>query len=211
MEFDTSELVRGDTAAQSAALTAGVNGGWLNPNECRHELNMNPGPDCLNAYRVAVNYQNADTLLDTQNVQDEPIDNKTALIPTDAQRSVLAGYTTAFLRVARDAVGRLAARPADKRDLQTVQNIFDPLVASVAELSADSAKRSTDAPEWQYEPTRVTSDYLTKLVTRAATWKPENLDVIASQELQRITKALAIDAHRSIGEFIALKGLSHVA
>lgn len=46
-EFDTAELTRGDTA-QSAALTAGIQGGWLNPNEARHALNLNPGPDCLN-------------------------------------------------------------------------------------------------------------------------------------------------------------------
>src|SRR5665213_2675191 len=92
-EFDTAELVRGDTAAQSAALTAGIQGGWLCPNEARHALNLNPGPDCLNVYHVPVNYQNAETLLTTQSIQDEP------LVPTPAQRGLLAGYKTAFLRM----------------------------------------------------------------------------------------------------------------
>jgi len=71
IEFDTSELTRGDTAAQSAALTAGIQGGWLCPNEARHALNLNFGPDSLNVYRVPVNYQSAEKLLQTP--QDEPV------------------------------------------------------------------------------------------------------------------------------------------
>ncbi|RSL15568.1 HK97 family phage portal protein [Edaphobacter aggregans] len=84
VEFDTTELTRGDSVAESAAFTAGVQGGWLSPAEVRHALNLNPGPECLNAYRVPVNYQNAETLLDTQSIQDEPVGPDSGLAPADS-------------------------------------------------------------------------------------------------------------------------------
>src|ERR1035437_9636259 len=114
-EFDTAELTRGDTAAQSAALTAGIQGGWLNPNEDGHALNLNPGPDCLKVYHVPVNYQNAERLLDPATVA--PV---AALVPTEAQRSLLAGYKTAFLRMFQDGVERVTNPPADKRSAALV-------------------------------------------------------------------------------------------
>jgi HK97 family phage portal protein len=107
VEFDTTELTRGDAVAESAALTAGVNGGWLCPAEARHELNLNPGPACLSVYRVPVNYQNAETLLTTQSIQDEPVGAKPA-IPTETERSLLSGYKTVYLRMFKDAVSRIA-------------------------------------------------------------------------------------------------------
>jgi hypothetical protein len=105
----------------------------------------------------------------------------------------------------------LAARSADKRDLATATQIFEPLVASIAEQGAERAKRNTRSPEWQYEPTKTIADYLQKLTERAANWKPEDLDTIAAQELQKVTKTLTLAAHRSVAEHVALKGLPNGA
>jgi hypothetical protein len=124
-------------------------------------------------------------------------------------RNILATSTTHYLRLCRDAVGRLAARPADKRNLETVTRLFSPLLASVADLAADSARTSTNAPEWQPEPAKAIADYLERLTERAAKWNPDELDAIAAQELQKLTKTLTLNAHRSIAEFAALKGLSN--
>jgi hypothetical protein len=46
---------------------------------------------------------------------------------------------------------------------------------------------------------------------RAATWKPEDLDSIAAQKLQKVTKTLTLAAHRSVAEHVALKGLPNGA
>jgi hypothetical protein len=116
-----------------------------------------------------------------------------------------------MLTLYRDAVGRLAARSADKRDLQTVRKIFEPLAASVAELGAESAERCTNAPEWQPDATKAISEYLVSLTKRSLTWNLDGLDSIAASELQRVTKTLTLAAHRSIAEFTALKGLPNVA
>ncbi len=89
--------------------------------------------------------------------------------------------------------------------------IFEPLVASIAELGAERAKRNTRSPEWQYEPAKAIAEYLQKLTERAATWKPEDLDSIAAHELQKVTKTLTLAAHRSIAEHVALKGLPNGA
>ena len=86
--------------------------------------------------------------------------------------------------------------------------LFEPLAASVADLAADSARTSTNAPEWQPEPSKAIADYLTKLTERAAKWNPDELDAIAAQELQKITKTLTLAAHRSIAEHVALSRLT---
>jgi hypothetical protein len=146
--------------------------------------------------------QNSELLLDTESIQDQPIGTEPpALSDTGRQ----------YLRLYRDAVGRLAARPADKRDLATVTQKFEPLVVSIAESGAERAKRSTNAPDWQFEPAKPIAEYLQKLTERSATWKPEDLDTIAAQELQKVTKTLTLAAHRSVAEHVALKGLPNGA
>jgi HK97 family phage portal protein len=42
IKFNVSGLLRGDTAAQSAAFTAGRQGGWLSPNDIREMMDLNP-------------------------------------------------------------------------------------------------------------------------------------------------------------------------
>ena len=152
-------------------------------------------------YLTAVNLQNSELTLNTESIQDQPI----------GQQPVEGDTGRQYLRLYRDAVGRLAARSADKRDLATVMQIFEPLVASIAELGAERAKRNTRSPEWQYEPAKAITEYLQKLTERAANWKTEDLDSIAAQELHKVTKTLTLAAHRSIAEHVALKGLPNDA
>lgn len=42
VKFNMAGLLRGDTTAQTAAFTAGRQGGWLSPNDVRELLDMNP-------------------------------------------------------------------------------------------------------------------------------------------------------------------------
>jgi HK97 family phage portal protein len=205
-EFDTAELVRGDTAAQSAALTAGIQGGWLNPNEARHALNLNPGPDCLNVYHVPVNYMNAERLLDPATVA--PV---AALVPTEAQRSLLAGYKTAFLRMFQDAVSRVTNRPADKRSAALV-SVFTPVLESLAELATQSARSSMGQDDLMQDLTHDTAKFISghvaKMADRAGKWTTENTDSIAADELTRAVKSLTFEKFRAASELLAKKELA---
>jgi hypothetical protein len=165
------------------------------------ELGENPIGAEGDVFWAPSNMQNSKLLLDTESIQDQPIGQQ--LVEGDTGRQ--------YLRLYRDAVGRLAARSVDKRDLTTVMQIFGPLVASIAELGAERAKRNTRSPEWQYEPAKAIAEYLQRLTQRASTWKPEDLDSIAAQELQKVTKTLTLAAHRSVAEHVALKGLPNGA
>jgi HK97 family phage portal protein len=202
--FDLRERLRGDFASTMAGYATGKLNGFYSTNDIRRELGENPIGPQGDIYYAPLNMQNALLTLDTQPTQP-------AVVPDAAVRDTLATPAAHMLTLYRDAVGRLAARAADKRDLQTVRKIFEPLAASIAELGADSAKRCTNAPEWLYEPSKAIADYLSKLTERSATWNPDELDSIAAQELNRLTKTLTLAAHRSIAEYTALKGLPNVA
>jgi hypothetical protein len=180
----------------------GKQNGFYNTNMILRELGENPIGPVGDVFWAPVAMQNAELMLTTESIQDQAV-GAVPTVPDDVSRH--------YLRLYRDAVGRLAARAVDKRDLATVTQIFEPLVASIAELGAESAKRSTAASEWQHDPAKSISDYLRKLTERAAGWKSDELDSIAAQELQKATRALTLAAHRSIAEHAALKGLAHVA
>jgi HK97 family phage portal protein len=203
-EFNTAELTRGDTAAQSAALTAGIQGGWLSPNEARHALNLNPGPDCLNVYHVPVNYQNAERLLDPATVAPVP-----ALIPTDAQRSLLAGYKTAYLRMFQDAVSRVVNRPADKR-ASALATVFTPVLESLAELATQSARSSMgqDDLTLTHDTAKFISGHVAKMAERAGKWTTDNTDSTAADELTRAVKSLTFETFRAASESLAKKELA---
>ncbi len=205
--FDLRERLRGDFASTMTAYGAGRQWGFYSVNDVRRELGEDTiGPEG-DIYLVPVNMQNSARLLDTESIQDQPV-GETAPTPDGTVRNVLATSTTHYLRLCRDAVGRLAARPADKRGLETVTRLFQPLAASVADLAADSARTSTNAPQWHHEPAKAIADYLERLTERAAKWNNvDDLDSIAAQELHKLTKTLTLNAHRSIAEHVALKGL----
>ena len=201
INFDLRERLRGDFASTMNGYSVGRQNGFYSVNDIRRELGENPIGPVGDVYLTAVNLQNSELTLNTESIQDQPIG--TTPPPDDSTRQ--------YFRLYRDAVGRLAARPIDKRDATTVRQIFEPLVASIAEQGAERARRSTRSPEWQYDAAKPISEYLHKLTERSATWKPEELDTIAAHELQKVTKLLSLAAHRSVAEYAALKGLPHAS
>jgi HK97 family phage portal protein len=201
--FDLRERLRGDFASTMAGYATGKQWGFYSTNDVRRELGENPIGPVGDVYWTPVNMQNSELLLDTESIQDQPI-GTAPVVSDDAARS-----SAQYARLYRDAVGRLAARTPDKRDLSTVTQIFEPLVSSIAESKIEAIKHRSNAPEWHYEPTKAIADYLKKLTERSATWTTEELDSISAQELLRVTKTLSLSAHRSVAEHVALKGLSN--
>jgi len=186
--------------AESAALTAGVQGGWLSPAEARHELNLNPGPECLNVYRVPVNYQNAETLLVT--VEDKPA------LPTEAERTLLSGYKTVFLRMFKDGVSRVANRPSEKRDVSSLVIVFTPILESLSELATESARSTMGQVDLTHDTAKFISQHVAKMAERSAKWTPQESDAIAAVEMTRAVRALMFDTYRTAGEQLARKELA---
>lgn len=210
-EWDTSMLLRGDSASQAAWYTAGVQGGWMNPAEVRHQIGWNPAPATagLNVYRVPVNYQNAAMLIGqtrpvTQNktaspndptADDEPL----ALPDADGdpdptqERAALRQYARAYLPLFTNAVRNVV-------NGGNVTQTFGPLCESILELTASQA--GTDA-----NLTRLVS-YLSRLESRATAWNSETAERTAADELARAVRAFVYGSHEDKAERLLLEATS---
>jgi len=150
IEFDISERLRGDIESQAAGFTAGRQGGWFSVNDVRMKIGENPIGPVGDVYIVAVNYQNAARLLDTESLQDQPLTKAVPAVdptdptvpaedatPTPEERSMMAQYTSAYLLVYRDAFQRLIKR--DNKGYDAVSSLFSPVLRSIAGLAQDHA------------------------------------------------------------------------
>ena len=193
VEFDTSSLLRGDSAAQAARYTAGVNGGWLNCAEVRHMTGLNPAPESagLTQWRVPVNYMSSELLIDQQspetNPMPEPVTDGDDKPVTAQERSALRQYGLSYGRLFVDAVRKVAGG-------SNVSQTMGPLLESIADLTADTAGVEPDAQRMV--------DHLTKLETRAAKWTADNAETIASDELRKAVRAFVFGAHEDAAKVV---------
>lgn len=194
--FDVAERLRGDFATTSAGWQLGVLSGWLSRADVRSELGLNPGPDSLNIFMVPVNEMSSDRLA-------EPAPAPDAAAPTSAERNMLGAYRTAYLRLFRDAVGRISHRDADKRDLQAITQAFSPLYESLADLNMDQVRSSMNLTGFDPDHSKIIGDSLLKVTERAKQWTPENVDENASGELTRAVRAMTYQIHRAGAEHLA--------
>jgi HK97 family phage portal protein len=133
IQFDIRERLKSDFASTMQGYAVGKQNGFYSTNDIRKELGENPIGPVGDVYWAPVNMQNAELTLTTESIQDQPIGTPPPALDDTARQ---------YQRLYRDAVGRLAARSADKRDLATVTQIFEPLVASIAESGAERIKRA---------------------------------------------------------------------
>jgi HK97 family phage portal protein len=193
VEFDTSSLLRGDSAAQAAWYTAGVNGGWMNPAEVRHQIGLNPAPEeaGLTQWRVPVNYMSSELLIDQQapetNPMPEPVTDGDDKPVTAQERSALRQYGLSYGRLFVDAVRKTA-------EGANVSQTFGPLLESIADLTADTAGVEPD--------TQRMIDHLTKLETRAGKWTADNAETIAPDELRKAVRAFVFGAHEQAAKVV---------
>jgi HK97 family phage portal protein len=153
LEFDVSERLRGDFKTMMDGFAIGKQWGFYSTNVVLEKLGENPiGPEG-DVYLVPVNMQNAERLLDTDSIQDQPIPNENdsdtaspALANSapaageDDEEHILQRYSLAYMRMFHDSFGRLWAR--DKRDLRTISSIFDPLFLSIADHCMEELRAS---------------------------------------------------------------------
>jgi HK97 family phage portal protein len=219
VQFDVTERLRGDTESQAAGYAAGKQWGWLSTNDIRTELGWNPIGPVGDTYWVPVNMQNADRLLDTESVQDQPIGDQPLLgdgnshddaTPTAAERSMLGRYTTAYISIYRDAFGRLLKR--DKRDFETVAALFAPVLRSIADVAQDTAMSQnhlTMMPSAALD--RHVETVCRSLAKRAETYTADDAESAVGTEFAKAVRSLVINIRRDAAAFAAEQeiGVSH--
>ena len=194
VQFAVDAILRTDFATQQAGFQAGIIGGWLCPDDVRVKLGMNAKGGALSVYRAPVNYQNADRLLDTESIQDQPVNTKPEpdpdAPPTQAERNMLGVYTRTYCSLYADAFKRLSKR--NKRDFPTVYALFQPVLRCIADMASGGNGTSVDTSNDEFEG--VITDALKAMVKRSAKW-PE---VIPEGDMANIANAEFTKAVRSI-------------
>lgn len=206
VSFDVSERTRGDFATTMTGYSTGRQWGWYSANDVRREIGENPGGPALDVYLVPVNMVNAEMLLKdpepppavlppppAEGEQDDPV-------PTEQERSAVAQYKTAYLRMFRDAVGRICSRDAKKRDLQAVAAVFQPILESIADLSGDESRSISGSNEWKFDAGKTVAAQLKGMTERSHHWQAADADSIAPQELTRCVRAMLYAAGRAASE-----------
>lgn len=202
-QFDVSGLLRTDLKTQMESYQAGRNGGWYTANDVLRKLGENPGgPEC-DVYITPVNYQNSARLLDTESLQDQPVDaNPDA--PTAAERNMLGIYTRSYISLYKDAFGRLLHR--NKRDLASIDSLFRPVLRSIADMAMDKAPAfavpAGDAID------SVITDALKSMAKRAAKWPDEASQDVMTAEFTRAVRSIHIAVSR---ETAAQKAVAELA
>ena len=178
--WDTSDFTRGDSAAQTSALTAGVTGGWLSPNEARSELGMNPGGPELDAYRVAVNLMNANLLINQKAPEMEPVPEPVVEGDSDEQPSGAATQDAvrSFLPLFHDAVQRSLTSNV------TVSQAFGPTCEALASF------RGVTDPQ-------VLVNVLQATERRSVAFTEDNVDAMAEIELDKAVRAITFAKHEA--------------
>jgi hypothetical protein len=191
--------------SQNEAYQAGRNGGWYTANDVLRKLNENPGgPEC-DVYITPVNYQNSKRLLDTESLQDQPVDQA---LPTAAERNMLGVYTRAYITLYSDAFGRLLTRT--KRDLSTIDALFRPVLRSIADMAI--GENGVGLFTGGDPADGVITDALKAMEKRVAKW-PEMIPdadraALATTEFTRAVRAVHIALSRDIA---AAKAVAQLA
>lgn len=206
IEFDVSERLRGDFKSTMEGIQVGRISGVFTSNDGRRQLKMNPvGPEG-DVLIVPVNYQNAERLLDTESIQDQPLGGSQSE-PDDPAPSAEEDkrWISAWFPLFRDAFGRAMKR--ERRDSAAIRLIFGPVLETIAGTYAAAAQQRF-ALDSELACGGIVGDHLKRMAKRSAGWSGG--DVEAMEELQRAMRGLALNVYREAGAQVALKGAVHV-
>lgn len=218
VKFDTTELLRGDEESMSAAHLTAIQGGWQCVNEVRSARNLNSIGPVGNVYLYDTRFANAEQLLkqpETEPIDQQPIvdpDTQLALpapkdddAPTQQERDVLGSLTSSYIRLFRDAVGRVSSR--EQRDSGLISQVFQPILRSISDAAEQYAAEQFDlSREWHGDLDGVVRDHLKAIDKRASSWTADGVDDIAANEMRKAVRALSINIFREAGARVALKG-----
>jgi HK97 family phage portal protein len=210
VEFDVSERLRGDFATTMQGFAVGKQWGFYTTNIVLEKLGENPiGPEG-DIYWAPVNMQNAARLLDTESIQDQPLDadptkpivRPGAAAPTDEERNLFAAYIPSYSKLFIDAVGRASSR--SKRDAEALTPIFAPVLESISELLLTEARSQFKLPDDWNPAQKAVRDCIKSAASRAREWSAEEKVKFASMELSKALRSLHFAIYREAGATLAL-------
>jgi HK97 family phage portal protein len=216
-QFDFSERLRTDIKSTYDAIGVGRQWGILTANDAREMLGMNLLPDDVGDILWApVNMQNAELLLATESIQDQPVGTKPPVEPNtqlalpapQAETKMLGKYTTSFVSVFRDGYQRLANR--QKRDVDAVQQVLGPVLRSIAQLSLSDAleQHGLDKVSDEIETADIVNLTCRNICKRMEGVTATNCEESAQKEFIKSIRAIYINTHKEIAAAVAASQLS---
>jgi len=212
VEFDVRDLLRGDAKTTNESLSLARQWGWMNTNEIRNELGMNPVGPVGDVYWVPVNMTNAENLLKDPEPQNEEqwaqpatVEDTTPPLLTDGkdddeskptadERSIVQ-RASALTVVFRDSIGRLLNR--ETRDFGTISTIFEPALRSILGFAIDDANKKLGTI-WsdQKASDRIISDVLKGIEKRSTDYKLADAETVSADEFRRALKGIVANIYR---------------
>ena len=195
IRFDVNELLRGDSAAQSAKYAAGRQWGWESINTILIAEGKNPiGPEG-DVHCVPLNMVSAKQLLPgvdpTPSAAQDPADQPDSDLTAESSRTLVKRMVTAYSPLFRDAVGRISSR--EKRNSEAIRRVFDPVLTTIAEEAIRQAKATLNTdPDYKPDMSAPLRDIYRSIEKRAAAWTPESVDGNAEIESNKAVKAILI-------------------
>ena len=222
-EFDVSERLRGDFKKTMDGFAVGRQWGIYTTNQVLVKMGENPIGPAGDVRMVPVNMQNAELLLVTESIQDQPVgsdpnapdggagepsekpEEKPEPKPAPAKRTadILGSYTGAYIGIFKDAFGRCLNR--DKRGIEVLSALFKPTFQAIAERSAGG----------EAVPAGVVEGVLQSMAKRAAIWprnlKPEEDLALAGAEFFKCVRSLHVNTVKELTAAKAAQELREAA
>ena len=198
VQFSVDALLRCDFKTTMDGYSAGRIGGWYTGNQIRIKLGENIADTNtgMDEYLVPVNYQSSKRLLDTESVQDQPVDAE-PVAPTAAEQNMLGHFTRAYITIFGDAFKRLSTRK--QRGFDTIKALFSPVLISIADASSN--RNGLPLPGGDPEFAGVVDDACKSMAKRAVKWPeviaPEDMAAMATQEFTRAVRAIHVNVSRN--------------
>jgi HK97 family phage portal protein len=207
--FDTSEMVMGDFKDTMSALSVGLLNGTYSVNEARKKLNLNSiGPEgdehtvqsqltTLEALAALATVTAAQSKQDIKDIKagktaapdPAPNPNEEGGDQPDDNLGDGSRYALMF----QDAFNRVCIR--ERRDPETVSNVFKPLLTTVANDLMGIAQREFKAAALPIEiVSKVVADQSAGMAKRAEEWKSETSD----GELAKAVRSLRVAIFKEV-------------
>lgn len=187
-EFDVSKRLRGDFETTMKGYSLGRQWGWLTPDMILEAEGKNPiGGAYGSSYLIPVNMVPVDANGEPISIwpSTETIANdaggitKTTVLqqpkgpgikPPKKEQDSLKRFMPAFVRLMRDATGRLARR--SKRDEKDIRDIMFPVISSIGSIIAGRYAE------------QLVEQCFQDLLQRCSGWDGSDIDAVAERELR---------------------------
>jgi HK97 family phage portal protein len=199
--FDTSPLVMPDAESRRNFYNSGKQWGWLCTNDIHEREHMNPvDKPWADGYWMPINMQDAETAFNEPAQGPGPADPANDKSKTDQPDKLGKRFVRVYLRLFRDAFGRILSRSWADSDAfsKAFRPVFETVGEEIFQIASDELETEGESG---LSESRFLADYIEAMRARLPEWKTANgeTDKIAERELTRAIKAISIEVYRTAG------------